>query len=142
MNLTSTKIIVADDDMDDRALIKKVFEQLGFGECIEFAVDGEELMKNLNEKKKIPSLIFLDLNMPKKDGRQALEEIKGSEELKKIPVIIFTTSKSNADIEKTYEIGANCFITKPPTFAELVKTIKSVTEFWFNTVTLPQRAIW
>ena len=136
----NTKIIIADDDIDDRELIQSAFKDIGLEEQLQFAIDGSDLMDLLNKKQKdfCPSIILLDLNMPKKDGRQALKEIKDNITLKTIPVIIFTTSKSREDIECTYEIGANCFITKPRTYSDLVKIIKSVVEFWLETVTLPE----
>jgi CheY-like chemotaxis protein len=138
--MANSKIIIADDDMDDRQLIEKAFESLGLKEHLCFAHDGEDLMDLLQKKKSEmgSSIIFLDLNMPKKDGRQALKEIKNNSSLKKIPVIIFTTSKSKADVEFTYEIGANCFITKPNTFKSLVITLQKIMDFWLETATLPK----
>ncbi len=140
MSLAHSKIIIADDDVDDRDLIKRAFSKLGLADNLKFVYDGEDLMTHLNEGNQdlTPSIIFLDLNMPRKDGRQALKEIKDNEEFRKIPVIIFTTSKSNDDIDSTYGLGANCFITKPKSFSELVKTIENVVEFWFQTATLPK----
>lgn len=135
-----SKIIIADDDIDDRTIIEQAFNQLGHKDMLCFANDGEALMELLNEKKSDSgsSIIFLDLNMPRKDGRQALQEIKNNPGLKKIPVIVFTTSKSREDIEFTYEIGANCYITKPNTFPTLINTLKKIMDFWLETATLPK----
>ena len=138
--MKNSKIIIADDDIDDRTIIESAFTALGHQDLLCFAKDGEDLMDLLNEKKSETgsSIIFLDLNMPRKDGRQALQEIKNNPDLKKIPVIVFTTSKSRADIEFTYEIGANCYITKPNTFPTLIQTLKKVMDFWLETATLPK----
>lgn len=143
MNRKYSKILIADDDFDDRTLIKKAFKELNMENQLQFAADGVALMDMLNEKENEmkPSIIFLDLNMPKKDGRQALREIKDNETLRKIPVIIFTTSQSKDDIDSTYLTGANCFITKPRTFSDLLKTVKNIVDFWFETATLPGAAV-
>jgi two-component system response regulator len=134
-----SKIIIADDDIDDRNLIEKGFAELGIKDILWFASDGEDLLRLLNSKKSDvgSSIIFLDLNMPRMDGRQVLKQIKQNNEFKKIPIIIFTTSKSREDVESTYEIGANCFIIKPNTFPNLVKTLKKTIHFWLETATLP-----
>jgi chemotaxis family two-component system response regulator Rcp1 len=138
--LNNSKIIIADDDIDDRDLIERAFRKLGLGDRLHFAIDGEDLMKFLHEKQGNigASIIFLDLNMPRKDGREALNEIKTSMALKKIPVIIFTTSRSKEDIESAYASGANCFISKSNTFPDLVNMLKQAVDFWFETATLPK----
>ncbi len=132
------KIVIAEDDFDDQELIKMAFQKIGFKDPLKFVADGQDLMDHLENTR--PSIIFLDLNMPRKDGRQALKEIKEHNDLKKIPVIIFTTSKSKEDIDKTYASGANCFITKPTTFSDLVDAIRTAMEFWLKTATLPSVA--
>src|SRR5207253_2541894 len=86
-----------------------------------------------------PGLILLDLNMPKKDGREALKEIKGDSQLRAIPVVVLTTSKAEEDILKTYDLGVSSFITKPVTFSSLVDTMKKLAQYWFEVVELPKR---
>ena len=148
MNPTSKKpitILIADDDPDDRGMIKEAFEENLLLNELHFVEDGEELMDYLNRKDKyadeksypLPGLILLDLNMPRKDGREALEEIKNSNFLSHIPIIILTTSKTEEDIIKSYNLGVNCFITKPVKFVDLVEVTKTLGRFWLEIVTLP-----
>jgi CheY-like chemotaxis protein len=87
-----------------------------------------------------PGLILLDLNMPKKDGREALREIKSDPELRRIPVVVLTTSKADTDISRIYELGANSFVTKPVTFEQLVNVMKILGNYWFNIVELPAKS--
>ncbi len=134
-------LLIAEDDEDDRFLAKKAFRASGSKVPIEFAKDGEELIDKLEESvekgEKMPDLILLDLNMPKKDGRQCLAEIKQSPALKKIPVIVFTTSKLPEDIDKTYDLGTSSYINKPVEFKELINIFSLLTKYWFKTVQLP-----
>jgi CheY-like chemotaxis protein len=110
-----------------------------------YVEDGEELLKylrrqapyNNTEKYPKPQIVLLDLNMPKKDGRQALKEIKSDKDLCKIPVIIFTTSRNQDDIEHMYKLGSNSYITKPSSFDGLLTIAKEIENYWFNTVELP-----
>ena len=112
---------------------------------IDFVEDGEELMDYFNNIGKysdsknypLPGLILLDLNMPRKDGREALREIKSSPHLKKIPVIILTTSKAEEDIIRTYDLGVNSFITKPVTFNGMVNVMQAIGKYWLEIVELP-----
>lgn len=131
------KILVADDDGEDRQLIKDALEESRLLNPLEFANDGEDLMSKLRSNKDLPGLILLDLNMPKKDGREALREIKSDPKLKAIPVIILTTSKAEEDIYRTYNLGVNSFITKPVTFTELVDVLNKIAQYWFEIVELP-----
>ncbi|MBW3468536.1 response regulator [Arthrospiribacter ruber] len=138
-------ILVAEDDIDDRLLITKAFKE-SFDKakliCVE---NGEILLQYLKregkfkdeEKYPLPNLILLDLNMPKKDGREALVEIKSDNTLKKIPVIIFTTSQLEDDIKATYYSGSNSYITKPGTFDGLLSVGKELETYWGKTVLLP-----
>jgi CheY-like chemotaxis protein len=88
-----------------------------------------------------PDLIFLDLNLPKKDGREVLQEIKNDKSLRHIPVVVLTTSKADMDILRTYELHANCYITKPVDFEQFTKVIKSIEDFWLTIVKLPQNGV-
>ncbi len=139
------QILVAEDDEDDKLLILKAFERTLPKEKVTCVEDGEALLKYLKrtppyddlEKYPKPDIILLDLNMPRKDGREALAEIKSSDELKSIPVIIFTTSNSADDIQITYKMGSSSFITKPGSFEELVKVTEEIENYWSKTVLLP-----
>ena len=140
MKKIPVSILVADDDADDRLMIKDALEESRLTNEIHFVENGEELMKFLlDSKNQKPGLIFLDLNMPKMDGREALREIKAHPDLKRIPVVVLTTSKAEEDIFKTYNLGVNSFVTKPVTFESLLSVIKEVGRYWFEIVELPGR---
>ena len=139
-------ILMADDDPDDRVLTKDALEENRLANDLHFVEDGEELMDYLHQRGKFseqnapfPGLILLDLNMPRKDGREALAEIKAHPKLKHIPVIVLTTSKAEEDIFKTYDLGVSSFITKPVTFEDLVRVTKAIGNYWFGIVQLPNR---
>lgn len=138
-------ILMADDDADDRMLTKDALQESRVLNELRFVEDGEELMDYLYHKGKFadpesapkPGLILLDLNMPKKDGREALKEIKSDPNLRRIPVVIMTTSKAEEDIFRSYDFGASSFITKPVTFDRLVDLMKAIGEYWVEFVELP-----
>ncbi|MGB3725634.1 MAG: response regulator [Glaciecola sp.] len=124
-------LLVADDDIDDQELIKDaLLENHLAAEKVQWVNDGEELMNVLDNTNKLPSLILLDLNMPRKDGRKALEEIKNNQQLKHIPVIIFSTSESIDDIKTCYNLGTNTYITKPHSYKELVDAMADIIRYW------------
>jgi CheY-like chemotaxis protein len=139
-------ILVADDDPDDRQMTKEALEENYLLNDLRFVGDGEELMNYLHRRNGYanqeisprPGLILLDLNMPKKDGREALKEIKSDPILKRIPVIVLTTSKTEEDILRSYDLGVNCFITKPVSFKDLIEVTKSIGQYWFEIVELPK----
>lgn len=138
-------VVVADDDEDDRLMTKEAFEESGLPNKVLFVKDGIDLMDYLHRNGQYadpeisprPGLILLDLNMPRMDGREALKILKSDDELKSIPVTIFTTSKAQEDVVNTYGLGSNCFITKPVTYSELVNTIRQLGTFWFDLVEIP-----
>lgn len=137
-------ILMADDDPDDRLLAQDALAECHLQAEIHFVENGEELLDYLNRRGKYtqanaprPGLILLDLNMPRKDGREALREIKSSPDLRRIPVIVLTTSKADTDISKIYELGANSFISKPVTFDALVHVMKTLGQYWLQMVELP-----
>ncbi|MCY7349790.1 MAG: response regulator [Cytophagaceae bacterium] len=137
-------ILIADDDADDRYLLKSAFEDCQLSNPLYFVEDGAELIDYLLHQgfyhasaHLLPDLILLDLNMPRKDGREALREIKEHPKLKSIPVIILTTSKLDHDIIETYSSGANCFITKPSSFEDLLDVVQSLNQFWLQTARIP-----
>lgn len=137
MTTAPVKILIADDDEEDRDLIKDALQESRLINPLEFVTNGEELMAQLKSNDVLPGLILLDLNMPKKDGREALKEIKSDPRLKSIPVIILTTSKAEEDVYRTYNLGVNSFITKPVTFSSLVDVLNKVAQYWFEIVQLP-----
>jgi CheY-like chemotaxis protein len=136
-------ILMADDDADDRMLTKEALEESRVLNELHFAEDGEELMDFLKNRGQFadaprPGLILLDLNMPRKDGREALKEIKADAELRRIPVVVMTTSKAEEDIFKSYDLGASSFITKPVTFDRLVELMRTLGQYWVEFVELPE----
>jgi CheY-like chemotaxis protein len=137
-------LLLADDDADDRLLVKDALDECQWRGELRCVQNGEELLDYLLRRGTYngtaparPGLILLDLNMPRKDGRQALREIKADPVLRRIPVVILTTSKADADIANLYDLGANSFITKPVQFEDLVNVIRLVGQYWFNAVELP-----
>lgn len=138
-------ILMADDDDDDYLLTKKALAESRLLNDLKRVKDGEELMDYLHrrgdyaaENAPRPGVILLDLNMPRKDGREALREIKSDESLRNIPVVVFTTSKAEEDIYKTYQLGVNSFITKPVTFDNLTEVMRTLGNYWFEIVELPR----
>lgn len=138
-------ILIAEDDPDDRLIIKDAFEEAGVRQVIHYVEDGQELMDYLCLRGKYswpshalrPGIILLDLNMPKKNGQEALREIKSDPNLKRIPVVVMTTSKRVEDIGLLYDLGANSYIQKPTDFASFVMIVKTVSRYWFEIVELP-----
>jgi len=138
-------ILMADDDADDRLMTKEAFDESRLINDLRFVEDGVELMDYLKRQGKYsdpatsprPGLILLDLNMPKKDGREALEEIKADPNLKNIRVVILTTSKAEEDIFRSYNLSATSYITKPVTFGGMVEMVKTLGKYWLEIVELP-----
>jgi len=138
-------ILMAEDDDEDFMLTADALHEARVLNTLYRVKDGEELMEYLLLKGKyasrteapLPSLILLDLNMPRKDGREALKEIENHPALRKIPVVVLTTSEAKEDISQCYEIGANSYITKPVSFEGLVKALKALGQYWFEIVELP-----
>jgi two-component system response regulator len=138
-------ILMADDDADDRAMTKEAFEESKLANDLRFVEDGVELLDYLKRRGKYsdpncsprPGLILLDLNMPKKDGREALQEIKADPDLRRIRVVVMTTSKAEQDIFRTYELSAASYITKPVTFAGLAEVVRTLGKYWLEIVELP-----
>jgi CheY-like chemotaxis protein len=145
---SSVVFLMADDDEDDRLMAREAFAECKLLNHFYTVENGEELMDYLRRKGKYadpavspkPGLILLDLNMPKKDGRQALAEIKADPTLRHIPIVVLTTSKAEEDILRSYDLGVNSFIIKPVTFDQLVDIMKTLTKYWFEIVELPPQA--
>ncbi|MGI9452502.1 MAG: response regulator [Geminicoccaceae bacterium] len=138
-------ILIADDDPDDRMMIQEAFTENRVANKISFVEDGEQLMAYLRRNgtfaklkgRPYPGIILLDLNMPKKDGLEALRELKADPELCRIPVIVLTTSQAEEDIVRTYGLGVSSFITKPVSFDGLVDAIRVICQYWIQIVVLP-----
>jgi two-component system, response regulator len=128
------KILVAEDDADDRFLIQTAFEEKGYTDKLEFVENGIELLSYLGEssKESMPRIILLDLNMPKKDGREVLLELKQHQLFKRIPIVVFTTTKNEKEIARCYDLGANTYIVKPTTFEELLFIVEQIHSYWLN----------
>jgi CheY-like chemotaxis protein len=136
-------ILIAEDDADDRFLLQAAFEENGFKDRLYFVENGVEAIDYLNSIKQkekensLPRFILLDLNMPKKDGREVLKELKQDAELKKIPVVIFSTTNNEQEMRRCYELGANSYITKPNSFESLLKTVAALRSYWMHTASIP-----
>jgi two-component system response regulator len=138
-------ILMADDDADDRQMTKEAFEESHLTNELRFVEDGVELMDYLQRRGKYsdpassprPGLILLDLNMPKKDGREALQELKADPRLRAIRVVVLTTSKAEEDVLRTYNLSAASYITKPVTFTALIDVVKTLGKYWLEIVELP-----
>jgi CheY-like chemotaxis protein len=145
LNPTPIVILMADDDEDDILLTQKALQKGKLLNTLYSVRDGEELLDYLLHqgeytdpaKAPRPGIILLDLNMPRKDGREALKQIKAHEELRDIPIVVFTTSKAEEDIYRTYALGVSSFITKPVTFEALIEVTQTLGKYWFEIVTLP-----
>jgi CheY-like chemotaxis protein len=145
---SSVTILIADDDPDDRMMTRDAFEEARLVNELHFVEDGEELMDYLYRRGKFssvipaprPGLILLDLNMPKKDGREAIREIKADSRLRRIPIVVLTTSKAEEDVLRTYDLGVSSYITKPVTFDALVDLMRTLGKYWLEIVRLPPQA--
>ncbi len=136
------ELLLVEDNSDDVYLTKLAFEDAKVITNLTVVTDGEAAMDFLNKKDPYtnaprPDLILLDLNLPKKDGREVLEEIKTDENLKSIPVVILTTSSADKDILRTYNLHANCYLVKPIDLEQLFSMVHSIKDFWFTIVKLP-----
>ncbi|HEY9144081.1 MAG TPA: response regulator [Arenimonas sp.] len=141
-------ILMADDDPDDRLMTQEAFAECRLRNPLKFVTDGEELLDYLNRRAPydddqaypMPGLVLLDLNMPRKDGREVLREIKADPRLQSIPVVILTTSKAEEDVVRSYRDGVNSFISKPVTFAALIDVVQTLGKYWLQVVDLPSEA--
>lgn len=136
------EILLVEDSPGDVRLTQEVFKEGRVRNNLNVAKDGEEAMaflfkKGKYEKAHRPDLILLDLNLPRKDGRAVLKEIKGDPSLRRIPVVVLTTSRSEDDIVKSYDMHANCYITKPVELSQFIEVVRSIEDFWLGVVKLP-----
>jgi chemotaxis family two-component system response regulator Rcp1 len=139
----AVKILLVEDSPGDVRLTMEAFKDGKICNHLDVVMDGEEALAFLRREGKyadesLPNLILLDLNLPKKDGREVLMEIKNDKELKRIPVVVLTTSAAEKDILKTYDLHANCYITKPVDFDQFITVVKSIEDFWLTIVKLPR----
>jgi CheY-like chemotaxis protein len=136
-------ILVAEDDMDDRFLLQTAFDENGNQEQLEFVENGVEVINYLHtieqetDDRPYPGLILLDLNMPKKNGKEVLVELKQHPVFKKIPVIVYTTTKNEVEVRRCYELGANTYIVKPISFDSLLHVVQSISSYWLSTASIP-----
>lgn len=143
MRMKKTLILIAEDDNDDRFLIQSAFKETGDDEILQFVENGVEVMNYLNAESEkgdnavYPDIIILDLNMPKKSGKEVLAELKGHQLYKNIPVIIYTTTRNEIEIRNCYELGANTYIVKPISFAALREVVWTIKNYWLSTATTP-----
>lgn len=140
----NVKILLVEDSIADARLILEVFKEEKIAVDVDVVRDGEAAMSYLQRDgefadKQQPDLILLDLNMPKKDGREVLAEVKADPKLKVIPIVILTTSQSEEDILKSYDLQASCYVTKPIDLEQFTKIIKSLDGFWFSAVRFPPK---
>lgn len=143
-DLQKNFILIAEDDADDRFLLQTAFEENGFHDRLQFVENGVEILEFLESIKDVeegggnlPRFILLDLNMPKKDGREVLKEIKQNPSLKKIPVVIFSTTNNEQEMLRCYELGANSYITKPNSFEQLMEIVLNLRGYWMQTSSIP-----
>ena len=143
-DLKTIVILMADDDPEDVMLAQDALAESRLANALNVVGDGEELLDYLHQRGKYnadnaprPGLILLDLNMPRLDGREALARIKSDPSLRRIPVVVLTTSKAEEDVFRSYDLGANSYITKPVTFDSLVNVVRSLAQYWFGIVQLP-----
>ena len=137
------EVLLVEDNPGDVRLTQEAFKDGRVLVNLTVAADGVEAMEFLNRTGKfsdapVPDLILLDLNLPKKNGREVLTEIKADEELRRIPVIVMTTSKAEQDIHRAYKLNANCYVTKPVDLDEFLHVVRSIEDFWLTIVTLPK----
>ena len=143
--LRDVTILMADDDEEDREFAVEALAEARVANPFHFVEDGEQLLDYLYRRGRyeelrdqpLPGLILLDLNMPRMDGREALSKIKADAALRRIPIVVLTTSKAHEDVYRSYDLGVNSYISKPVDFASLVEVIKTVGKYWFEVVELP-----
>ena len=142
MSATPIEILLVEDNIGDVRLTQEALREGKVKNNLTVARDGEEALKMLRREGEHasiprPDLILLDLNLPRRDGREVLQEIKADEQLRMIPVVVLTTSSAEADILKSYQLHANCYITKPVDLEQFISVVKSIDDFWLTIVRLP-----
>jgi CheY-like chemotaxis protein len=143
-NLTVVDVLLVEDDPGDVLLIREAFEYNKVHNSLHVAADGVEALdflhrRNGHEKSPRPDLVLLDLNLPRKDGREVLEEVKADKDLRTIPVVVLTTSEAEEDILRSYDLHANAYVTKPVDFDRFIEVVRLIDDFFVTVVKLPQR---
>ena len=149
ITIAPVKVLLADDDTEDRQLTQTAFIENRLVNELDCVEDGEELMEYLHRRGRysnlqnvpLPQLILLDLKMPRKDGCEALKEIRADPDLRRIPIVILTASAAEGDIQLSYDLGANSYVTKPATFESLMELVKIINHYWFEVVKVPQDVV-
>ena len=146
MQMRSADILLVEDNPSDVRLTQEAMRESKMQNRLNVVGDGEEALRYLRREGEYaeaskPDLILLDLNLPKKDGREVLQEIKAIEDLRRIPVVVLTTSKAEEDICRTYDLHANCFITKPMDLDKFIQVVRQIEDFWLTIVSLPDRIV-
>ena len=149
ITIAPVKVLLADDDPEDRQLTQNAFIENRLVNELDCVEDGEELMEYLHRRGRysklqnvpLPQLILLDLKMPRKDGCEALKEIRADPDLRRIPIVILTASAAEGDIQLSYDLGANSYVTKPATFESLMELVKIINHYWFEVVKVPQDVV-
>ena len=136
------EILLVEDNPADVRLTQEALKEGKVYNNLHWAKDGVEALEFLRRQGKHakaprPDIILLDLNLPKKDGREVLQDIKNDDKLKRIPVVILTTSKAEEDVLKTYDLHANCYVTKPVDLEQFIRVVRTIDMFWLTVVTLP-----
>jgi chemotaxis family two-component system response regulator Rcp1 len=135
------RILIVEDSPSDLRLIREALKETGIPAQVAVAHDGEEATDYLRQVQanlvSPPDLVLLDLNLPRKSGKEVLAEVKSSPSLRQIPILVMTTSRTEVDINDAYRLNANCYITKPGDLPEYIKVLRSIEDFWFLTATLP-----
>ena len=129
-------IFVAEDDPDDQFLLTTVFEEIGVDIELRFFEHGGKLLAAMASESVMPNLILLDLNLPQVDGKESLSSLKQNSKWRNVPVVVYTTSKSESDVNEVYAMGANSYIVKPARYDELIETMRTLVNYWFSTVRL------
>jgi CheY-like chemotaxis protein len=140
------EILLVEDNLGDIRLTEEIFKECHISNRVSVARDGEEAMAQLRRqgvhaKKPRPDLMLLDLNLPRKDGREVLAEIKADPELRRIPVVVLSTSNSETDVVKSYDLHANCYLTKPLKLDDFIEIVESIKSFWLRNVRLPNHGV-
>lgn len=138
-SIQPTTILVADDDPDDRLLIEEAMKEANIPNAVSFAANGVEVMEQLRgDGADLPGLLLLDLNMPRKDGREVIAEVKSDPRLKRLPIVVLTTSDAETDITRSYDLGANSYIKKPVSYEGLLEVMSTLRNYWLGLVELPE----
>ena len=142
-HLSVIDVLLVEDDPADVVLVKEAFEFNKVHNTLHVVSDGEQALQFLRREGEHaqaprPDLVLLDLNLPRKDGREVLAEIKADEGLRQVPVVILTSSEAEGDIARAYELHANCYVTKPVDLDQFITIVRSIEQFWFTIVKLPR----